>query len=51
MKYYVSVSGNDSNDGSFNAPFKTLDCVRDAAKNAIEDVEIEISGGRYFFDK
>lgn len=51
MKYYVSLNGNDKNDGSPNSPFRTLDRAKRAAKEANEDVEIVIGSGRYFFNK
>lgn len=45
---YVSTSGNDSNNGSKNAPFKTLTQARDEARKC-DSATVFIEEGRYFF--
>jgi len=46
---YVATNGNDSNDGSFDAPFLTLQRARDAAMNMKPNggLTIYLRGGEY----
>ncbi|OUM65302.1 hypothetical protein PIROE2DRAFT_60100 [Piromyces sp. E2] len=50
---YVSVNGNDANDGSKDAPFATLDKARQAVRNLpkTKNIVIEIADGFYPVDK
>ncbi len=49
--FYVSETGNDSNDGSFNKPFRTLTAARDAVRKINSDMSSDITvylrGGDY----
>jgi len=52
MKYYVSPSGDDSNKGSPDAPFRTITKARDHIRSLSEadrkrDVEVILRGGTY----
>lgn len=52
---YVSESGNDSNDGSSEHPFKTIDAakqwVRENSDNMTGDIIVNIMPGMYFRDE
>ncbi len=54
-EFYVSISGNDSGDGSKNAPFATIEkakqAVRTVNKNMTGDIVINILPGDYFVEK
>ena len=41
MIYYVSANGNNSSDGSINAPFKT---INHAAQIAVAGDTVKVSG-------
>jgi hypothetical protein len=49
--FYVSPEGNDDNDGSASAPFKTItaarDAVRDINSSMSGDIYVILKGGRY----
>ncbi len=49
--FYVSVSGSDSNDGSFAMPFATVERARDAVreldKTGLSGVTVSIMAGEY----
>ena len=49
--FYVSETGSDSNDGSFNKPFRTLTAARDAVRKINSDMSSDITvylrGGDY----
>ena len=45
---YVSTNGNDSNNGSKNAPFKTLTRARNEARKC-DGATVFVEEGRYFF--
>lgn len=54
MEYYVSVDGNDSNDGSLEAPFASLEAARDAIQHLKETqglpdggAAVNVMGGTY----
>jgi len=58
--YYVSVnSGSDTNDGSKEKPFKTVNKVKDVIRELIKeksnkvnkDIVVAIMGGEYYFKK
>ena len=54
--FYVSPDGNDSANGSENAPFATIFAARDAVRGLIaagleSNVEVIIKGGTYNIDK
>ena len=44
MIYYVSANGNDCNDGTKNAPFKT---INRAASVAVAGDTVRVFGGTY----
>lgn len=44
MIYYVSANGNNSSDGSINAPFKT---INHAAQIAVAGDTVKVFGGTY----
>ncbi len=46
-KIYVSVSGNDSWDGSLEKPFATINKAKEKAKFLDGDVVVYIRGGKY----
>lgn len=52
--FYVSPTGNDSNDGSVNSPFKTIEKARQAVrtinKSATTDIFVYIKKGTYQLD-
>ncbi len=48
--YYVSASGDDANDGSFNAPWKTLDKAS-AAANTLNNGGVLNPGDKILFNK
>lgn len=54
-EFYVSATGNDSDDGSKNAPFRTLNRAKQAAAeisdNMTGDIVINIAGGEYFISE
>lgn len=52
--YYIAVDGNDSADGSLNAPFKTLEKARDKVREIIaagaypdDGITVYLRGGDY----
>ena len=48
---YVSATGDDSNNGSYDAPFQTLQKAQQVARLAVnrgEDITIFIEGGDYY---
>lgn len=49
--FYVSPSGNDANDGSFAAPFRTLEKAKSAVQavngNMAKDIAVCLRGGTY----
>lgn len=49
---FVSINGNDENDGSKSKPFKTLRKAKAAVRKLLknEDITIYIREGRYFFE-
>ena len=51
LQYYVSENGNDSNDGSEQAPFATIERARDEARKYTDDMSgniiIRIEEGTY----
>ncbi len=48
---YVSPAGNDDNDGSIGAPFRTIEHARDVVRtlngNMSEDITVYLRGGTY----
>ncbi len=52
VEYYVSPAGNDSNSGTKEKPFATLEAARDAVRKLqrplTEPVQVWVRGGRYF---
>ena len=55
--FYVSTSGSDSNDGSYEKPFKTLEKARDAVREVISGgvypsggITVYLRGGDYVLD-
>lgn len=52
---YVSVDGSDDGDGSFKAPFKTIERARDEVRklndNMTADINVYLRGGVYRLDK
>ncbi|MBP1965355.1 DUF7402 domain-containing protein [Paenibacillus aceris] len=54
-KYYVSPSGSDTNDGSSDHPFATLQAARDAVRlinsNMTGDIVVNISAGNYYVNQ
>jgi len=53
--YYVSPAGSDTNPGTQNKPFRTIDKARDAvrqliATKIIDDVTVYLRDGKYFTD-
>ena len=49
MNIYVQANKNTAGDGSFEAPFNTIEEARDYIKNTDEeDITVNIRGGRYF---
>lgn len=52
VKFYVATNGNDSNAGTLNQPFKTLQqAVAKAISNSNKTVSIELRGGTYYLDQ
>ncbi len=53
--FYVSPSGNDANEGSFSAPFRTLEkaknAVQSANANMQKDIAVCLRGGTYQLTK
>lgn len=54
--FYVSPAGNDANNGSLNAPFKTLEKARDAVRTKkaggmSKDIIVYIQDGVYYQNK
>ncbi|VGO16334.1 hypothetical protein PDESU_04925 [Pontiella desulfatans] len=50
-EFYVSPNGNDSDTGSFDAPFKTVVRARDVARSTSELVTVYLREGRYVLDE
>jgi hypothetical protein len=53
--FYVAPNGSDSNPGTQEKPFATIQCARDAVRGKIakgmgRDVEVVLRGGKYFID-
>jgi len=52
--FYVAPNGDDSNAGTLNAPFKTLerarDAVRDVNSDMADDIHVFLRGGSYPVD-
>jgi hypothetical protein len=58
IKFYVSESGSDSNDGTLTKPFATLEAAKNAVRKFKKDeirltnpVEVIIGGGMYYLDE
>lgn len=55
IRYYVSVSGNDANKGTQEAPFKTIEAARDAVRNNRDRknkrIEVIFEEGTYKVDE
>jgi parallel beta-helix repeat protein len=55
LEYYVSASGDDSADGSKNAPFATIERARDEVRNHTENMTgniiVHIADGEYKLDE
>lgn len=56
QQFYVSPSGNDSNDGTTQSkPFKTLkkaqEAVRNVNKNMTGDIYVNVAEGTYYLDE
>lgn len=55
MEFFVSPDGDDSNDGSYEKPFATLQAARDAVReindNMTGDIYVFIAGGKYYLDE
>ena len=53
-EFYVSTNGNDTNDGSANAPFKTIEAAQMAVqkinKNMTGDIIVNIESGTYYLN-
>lgn len=51
QNFYVSVAGNDSNDGSFEKPFASIERAKEVVKKLIplmkSDINIFIMSGTY----
>ena len=51
LDFYVdSINGNDANDGSINAPYRSLDKVREQAALIGDGVRIGLAAGSYWRD-
>jgi len=54
VNIYVSPSGSDDNDGSFNHPFKTISKAKRFAASLNDgtyDINVYLRGGTYFLDE
>ncbi|MFV0342541.1 MAG: right-handed parallel beta-helix repeat-containing protein [Anaerocolumna sp.] len=55
MKIYVALNGNDSNDGTKERPFKTIQkaqiAVREAKLNGQNRIHVKISEGKYYLSQ
>jgi hypothetical protein len=56
LKVYVSPSGNDSNNGSIEAPYQTISKARDYIRTLNkagrkQNIEVILSGGTYFINE
>ena len=49
--YFVSPNGNDKNNGSENAPFKSIKASQDKARGQKGNVTIYLHNGEYRLDK
>ena len=49
--FYVAVDGDDNNDGSFNAPFATIekarDTIREMDKTGLSGITVAVKAGEY----
>lgn len=50
IQLYVSPEGKDENNGSFSAPFKTLEVARNAARKIDGQVVINLREGVYLIE-
>lgn len=54
-EYYVSTKGKDTNDGSKNSPFATIEKAREAVDKINDDMAgniiVHIESGKYFLDE
>jgi hypothetical protein len=56
VRFYVSTYGNDSNSGTFEQPFASLEAAKTAVRNARvkdlkEPAEVIIRGGTYYLEQ
>lgn len=56
IRLYVAPDGNDSNDGSFEKPFATLNGVKNAIRKIkpawqVNDITVYLRGGNYFINE
>jgi len=49
--YFVSINGNDKNNGSEKTPFKSIEAAQDKARGQKGEVTIFLRGGEYRLDK
>lgn len=53
-EFFVSPKGDDSNDGSYDKPFATLEAARDAVRKINDDmtgdIYVFIAGGQYYME-
>ena len=54
-EFFVSPTGSDENDGSYEKPFATLQAARDAVRdindNMTGDIYVFVDGGKYYMDE
>ncbi len=55
LDFYVAITGDDANDGSDSAPFRSLAraqlAVRSALPSATEEINVRVGEGTYYLDQ